>query len=477
MSTESLKAQARRHEQEGKWARALELYLQVLEVRGGEDETEIGLHHRVGDLYVRLGDLDAAEASYNRAIDLYLRAELPNNAVAVCRKLIRHAPGRPAPFLRMARIRVEQGFVVDARESFLTYAEMQKQRGDSDEALRSLAEFVELVPDEVESRVLLAEGLVGKDRIEEAVKHLVAAHRTLLERGANERAAEVADQLRELAPGQSLGEPHADEQVPEAGSETDPAADLPPLEKLAGFESTSLDVQVPTADEGNADDAGEDAPPRTDAGEPAAPEPEFDDAFGLAEFSLERPEEDPSADAFEEDDTELPPLPTLDLDGDEPESEQPEPDTPEEVELFAEGDIFHEIDLGSEGSAERGPVPEDGGPTHYDRGKAFLEAGLLDRAIEAFELSLEDRPRDLDALEMLGQALLEAGEPASAIEVLMSCIHIPVEAETDRVGIYYLRGRAHEDVRNTGAAREFYEKVSSLDMNFRDLAERLRSLE
>ena len=116
MTVESLKKEARRHEHREEWAKALDLYLQAIEAQGGEDEPDIASHNRVGDLQVRLGDVEGAVGSYERAISgLYLSAELPSNAIAVCRKIIRHDPERPAAFLRMGQIRAQQGFLVDAR--------------------------------------------------------------------------------------------------------------------------------------------------------------------------------------------------------------------------------------------------------------------------------------------------------------------------------------------------------------------------
>jgi hypothetical protein len=48
--------------------------------------------------------------------------------------------------------------------------------------------------------------------------------------------------------------------------------------------------------------------------------------------------------------------------------------------------------------------------------------------------------------------------------------------EDELIGIYYLMGRAKEDLGNAKDAVEFYDKVFSLDINFEDVTERLRAL-
>ena len=123
MSIESLKQQARRHEQKEEWRKALDQYEKAIHALALDDQTDIGLINRVGDLFVRVGDLDDAVEHYERAVDLYREAFLPNNAIAVCKKIIRNVPERHQAYLKIGQIRAEQGFLPDARTNFLTYAE------------------------------------------------------------------------------------------------------------------------------------------------------------------------------------------------------------------------------------------------------------------------------------------------------------------------------------------------------------------
>ncbi|MGB1656838.1 MAG: tetratricopeptide repeat protein [Longimicrobiales bacterium] len=177
MGIESLKQQARNHEQNAEWQSALDQYTEVLAELAGDEQVDIGLHHRMGDLYVRVGGLDQAVEHYVKAVELYREAYLPNNAIAVCKKIIRHVPQHHGAYLLMGRIRGEQGFLPEARENFLAYADCMASDGDMDESVRALIEFCDLAPDDVDARVMLAEQMVAQGREEEAAEHLRVAHR------------------------------------------------------------------------------------------------------------------------------------------------------------------------------------------------------------------------------------------------------------------------------------------------------------
>ena len=200
MSIEGLKEQARRHEQKEEWKKALELYQRAIDRLAEEEQPDVALYNRVGDLCVRVGELERATQHYERAVDLYVEAELPNNAIAVCKKIIRNVPAREAVFLRMGRIRAEQGFLTDARQNFLTYAEKVQAAGKMDEALRALEELANLFPGDAEIHLSLARQLQQHGRKSEAVQQLQAAYAAAAEFGDSEKAEAIEARAREIDP-------------------------------------------------------------------------------------------------------------------------------------------------------------------------------------------------------------------------------------------------------------------------------------
>jgi tetratricopeptide (TPR) repeat protein len=113
---------------------------------------------------------------------------------------------------------------------------------------------------------------------------------------------------------------------------------------------------------------------------------------------------------------------------------------------------------------------------HYDLGTAYKEMGLLDEAIGEFQQSLRADPENLATFEMLGLSFLEKGEPQAAIRTLERGLRLPTQVEDDLLGIYYCLGNSNEALGNIDAAKEFYERIFALDINFKDVTDRLRDL-
>jgi tetratricopeptide (TPR) repeat protein len=205
MSIESLKQQARRHEQNEEWEKALDQYQKAIEELSQDEQTDIGLINRVGDIFVRVGKVDQAVKYFDQAVDLYREAFLPNNAIAVCKKIIRSAPNRPQVYLKIGQIRAEQGFLPDARTNFLTYAERMMKSGDLDESFRALVEFCDLAPDDVQVRITVADQMAANKRVEEAVGQLLIAYGRLSQTGEVDLARGVEKKILALDPKADLG--------------------------------------------------------------------------------------------------------------------------------------------------------------------------------------------------------------------------------------------------------------------------------
>ena len=204
MSIEALKEQARRCEQKEQWGKALDLYVQAISRLDQDDHPDISLYNRAGDLSTRVGNIEGAVEQYEKAVDLYVESELPNNAIAVCKKVIRNLPTRHTIYLKMGQIRASQGFLTDARANFLAYAERMQGEGQIDEALRSLIEFADLAPDDYEIRVALASQFEQRERLGEAVDQLAQAYHVLVRLGMAEEAQGIADKIEELSPGKEI---------------------------------------------------------------------------------------------------------------------------------------------------------------------------------------------------------------------------------------------------------------------------------
>jgi tetratricopeptide (TPR) repeat protein len=162
--------------------------------------TELGLFNRVGDLYLKLSKVPEAVDMYERAANLYAEYGFPNNAIALCNKVLRNAPGRTHVYLRLAQLMVERGFVPQAKENLLEYADRMQKAGKTDEAFRALKEFADLSPDNEEIRLLLAEQLKGAARTAEAREQLAKLFAETQAKGDERRSRATLQNIKAIDP-------------------------------------------------------------------------------------------------------------------------------------------------------------------------------------------------------------------------------------------------------------------------------------
>jgi tetratricopeptide (TPR) repeat protein len=194
-----LRDQARAAENRGQWTEAVVLYRQILEEVEGE-ETDIALWNRVGDLHLRLGETERAVDAYERAVSGYMESGLYNNAIALCRKILRLVPGRGAVYLKLGQISAAAGFLADARQNFLEYAQRMKRAGNLDASFDALKEFADLSPEDTDVRKLLADQLLSHDRKDQAVEQLRVLRGAYVQRGDDAAAEAVREQIRTVDP-------------------------------------------------------------------------------------------------------------------------------------------------------------------------------------------------------------------------------------------------------------------------------------
>ena len=115
-----LKKRAAEFEQRKLFDKALQLYIQALqEAEGSEEDGDVPLYNRVGDLLMRAGNINEALNYYEKAADLYAERGFLNNAIALCNKILRQSPSRASVYYKLGRISATKGFKSDAKKNFL----------------------------------------------------------------------------------------------------------------------------------------------------------------------------------------------------------------------------------------------------------------------------------------------------------------------------------------------------------------------
>ena len=129
------------------------------------------------------------------------------------------------------------------------------------------------------------------------------------------------------------------------------------------------------------------------------------------------------------------------------------------------------------------PAADTGDPdTHYNLGVAFREMGLLDEAIGELQKvcrAVDDGApfsQPMQAYTWLAQCLVDKGAPQAAIRWYEKALRIGGIGEDSRLAVYYDMANAFEAAGNTKAALDNFMEVYGHNIDYRDVAERIRSL-
>ena len=196
-----LKKKAAELEQKKQFDKALAVYVELLgQISGEEEDADVALYNRVGDLMIRQGDVTQAVEYYEKAVDLYAEGGFFNNAIALCNKILRTSPGRASIYYKLGRISAKKGFSSDAKQNYLEYADRMQKAGKLDEAFRALKEFADLCPDQDDIRLMLADQLAKKQRNGEALEQLQLLYEKFEHEGRAAEARATIDRMKAIDP-------------------------------------------------------------------------------------------------------------------------------------------------------------------------------------------------------------------------------------------------------------------------------------
>jgi len=120
--------------------------------------------------------------------------------------------------------------------------------------------------------------------------------------------------------------------------------------------------------------------------------------------------------------------------------------------------------------------------THYNLGIAFREMGLLDEAIGELQKACQSFgrghafPQIMQTYTWLAQCFLEKGVPEAAVRWYEKALQVPtIDGET-RVALNYELAAAFETAGDKPAALKHFMDVYGTNIDYRDVAERIRAL-
>jgi tetratricopeptide (TPR) repeat protein len=154
-----------------------------------------------------------------------------------------------------------------------------------------------------------------------------------------------------------------------------------------------------------------------------------------------------------------------------------EPSRPEE-EVGGLQDVFDEFKQSLEAEDEEVPDFE----THYNLGLAYKDMELYEDAVEEFQSSFRatdinaDDGRYFQVCNMLGLCFMAKGSPQLAAVWFKRGVEAPGRTEDEYQAMRYDLGLAYEGQGKYDLALEMFETVYAVDINYREVGEKLEEL-
>ncbi|MEK6606592.1 MAG: tetratricopeptide repeat protein [Myxococcota bacterium] len=184
-------AEAQKLVEKGSLDKAVKLYLQIVE----ETPKDVRIWLKVGDLQARRGEKQLATEAYLKVADTYTEQGFYLKAVAVYKQILKIDASLIEVNLRLADLYKHLGLLNDAMQQYEAIATHLGQTGKTREALGALRQIVELDPENVASRIKLAEQYSKEGLVTDAVGEFTRAADYLRGQGRVDDFAKVAERL------------------------------------------------------------------------------------------------------------------------------------------------------------------------------------------------------------------------------------------------------------------------------------------
>ncbi len=171
INRDKVEAQAIKLLQQGKLDKAIIELKKIVE----HDPTDVRTLLKMGDTYVKLGAKKESVDAYEKAANIYTEQGFFLKAVAVYKQILRVDASPADLHLKLAELYQQLGLVNDALQHYQNVALSHEQNGRPKDSLEILKRMVDLDPDNLASRIKLAELFAQQGHGVEAVTELRSA--------------------------------------------------------------------------------------------------------------------------------------------------------------------------------------------------------------------------------------------------------------------------------------------------------------
>jgi tetratricopeptide (TPR) repeat protein len=189
-------ASAERYVQQGKLQNAIAEYEKISK----EDPKDVTILNTIGDLYARLGQVDAAVHYFRKVGDHYAGEGFTVKAIAMYKKLTKLNPSASESIQKLAELYTQQGLYNDARQQFMVVADGYIRANNHHEAARVFQKMLELDPENASLQSKLADLYMKTGQKDDAKNIFLRAAESLHQRGVKDGAAESLNKVLNIEP-------------------------------------------------------------------------------------------------------------------------------------------------------------------------------------------------------------------------------------------------------------------------------------
>jgi tetratricopeptide (TPR) repeat protein len=191
LNKEKVIAAAQKFVEKGQYDKAIKEYLKVVQ----DDPKDVRIWLKVGDLYAKKGQNPEAVETYEKVASTYSEQGFYLKAVAVYKQILKLEPRKVEVNLRLAELYKQLGLLSDAMQQFELASQFFSKEGKTRESLDALKHMVEMEPENVASRIKLAEGYSKEGLAQQAIDEFRRAAEQLKLQNRTDDYIKVAERL------------------------------------------------------------------------------------------------------------------------------------------------------------------------------------------------------------------------------------------------------------------------------------------
>lgn len=177
--------------EKGQYDKAIKEYLKVVK----EDPKDVRVWLKIGDIYAKKDAKGEATDTYMKVAKFYSDQGFYLKAVAVYKQILKVDPRLVEVNLKLAELYRQLGLLSDAMQHFEMVAAFFHREGKTREALATLRQLVDLDPENVATRIKLAELYSKEQMTKEAIGEFATTCDYLRRNGRQDDFIKVAERL------------------------------------------------------------------------------------------------------------------------------------------------------------------------------------------------------------------------------------------------------------------------------------------